>query len=135
MNLNKTFNNMIKIAAVLGALAVILGAFGAHGLKAVITEQRLNAYQTGISYQFYHVLAMLGTAILFKLYTGFHFRTSFYLFLGGIVLFSGSLYLLAIQEVLGIDLSFLGPITPIGGLLFVVGWIYMVIGVTKLDKQ
>ncbi len=132
MNTQNEFNKMIKIVTILGALAVILGAFGAHSLKAMISEQRLLAYQTGISYQFYHLIAMLGIAILYKQGSGQNrFRRAFYLLLAGIVFFSGSLYLLAIQEVININLSFLGPVTPIGGLLFIAGWVYLFIGANQ----
>lgn len=99
-------------------LAVILGAFGAHALKAKLSVDMLSAYETGVSYQMYHSLALLLTGLLLM-----QFGQSAYLswagrfFLLGIFLFSGSLYLLALT-----DMRWLGPVTPVGGLCFIIGW-------------
>jgi uncharacterized membrane protein YgdD (TMEM256/DUF423 family) len=114
---------MIRIIGILGALAVVMGAFGAHMLKDMITPERLSAYRTGVEYHFFHVLALLGIYVLKQKFSSKIISRSFYLILTGIILFSGSLYLLALQDVLGMNLSWLGPITPIGGLFFIAGWL------------
>lgn len=101
-----------------GLLAVIFGAFGAHALKARLSVDMLSAYQTGVSYQMYHSLALLLTGLLLL-----QFGHSVWLnwagrfFLLGILLFSGSLYLLSLTE-----MRWPGPITPLGGLCFIIGW-------------
>ena len=106
------------LAAVNGLLAVILGAFGAHGLKDKISANLLSAYETAVQYHFYHTFALLIVALLL-LQAGHKasLQVSASLFLAGIVLFCGSLYLLALGGP-----SWLGPITPIGGLAFIGGW-------------
>ena len=110
--------------SLIGAMAVILGAFGAHTLKASLEPDQLNIYKTGIQYQFYH-LSLLGMiAILQQKEKSSLLSLSFYLCLTGIVLFSGSLYLLSCRFLLGIaSWTWLGPLTPIGGLCFVAAWL------------
>lgn len=117
---------LLITASVLGALAVGLGAFGAHGLKPLLDTKHLGFYQTGIQYHFYHVLAILACLALSqgKQQGAWLYRASWF-FAAGIVLFSGSLYLLACREPLGIGdtwNSILGPATPIGGGFFLLGW-------------
>jgi len=113
---------IILTASFFGAVAVILGAFGAHGLKNIISADALAVWTKGVEYQFYHTFALL------FLSTFARFRTklvdiSYFCFTIGIVLFSGSLYLLATREVLHLNfVNFIGPVTPIGGLLLVAGW-------------
>lgn len=108
----------LLLAAGNGFLAVALGAFGAHGLRARLTADLMETFQTAVQYHFYHSLALLGVAVL-----TLHFptaalpRASGYLFLAGIVLFSGSLYLLALTGV-----RWLGAVTPLGGVGFLAGW-------------
>ncbi|MBE7178884.1 MAG: DUF423 domain-containing protein [Mucilaginibacter polytrichastri] len=115
--------SILMTAAITGALAVILGAFGAHALKSRISEQALETWHTGVQYQFYHVLALLFLAII-STQTGLNVRFSATCFTAGIILFSGSLYLLSLREMLQAPwLKFLGPVTPIGGLLFIAGWV------------
>jgi uncharacterized membrane protein YgdD (TMEM256/DUF423 family) len=116
---------IILTAAFFGALAVVFGAFGAHSLKALIDDYALGIWGKGVDYQFYHVFALL------FLSTFGRFRNklvdwSYYCFTAGIVLFSGSLYLLATREILQLSfVNFLGPITPIGGLFFIAGWVLL----------
>lgn len=102
-------------------LAIILGAFGAHALKEVLTAERLASFETGVKYQMYHGLAFLIVGLLADRFT-FSVKSFFTVALIGIVLFSGSIYLLAMQDVLGIKMSFLGPITPLGGVLLITSW-------------
>jgi uncharacterized membrane protein YgdD (TMEM256/DUF423 family) len=115
--------SIVITAALLGALAVITGAFGAHGLKAKITPAQLDIWHTAVQYNFYHVFALL---FLATLKTGSGYLTaSYYLFTAGIILFSGSLYLLACRDMLNLEgsVKVIGPITPVGGLLFIAGWV------------
>ncbi|RYZ99006.1 MAG: DUF423 domain-containing protein [Sphingobacteriaceae bacterium] len=124
---------IIITAAILGALAVVVGAFGAHGLKAHIAPPQLDVWQTGVQYHFYHVLALLILAVLPL--DGKSVSTVYYLFTFGIVLFSGSLYLLACRELLGFSwIKFFGPVTPIGGLLFIAGWVMLAVSAYKQLK-
>jgi uncharacterized membrane protein YgdD (TMEM256/DUF423 family) len=119
----------IIIAATLGALAVILGAFGTHALKAVRTAEQLQTYETGVRYHFYHTAALLITAMLYKEYTNKLLLYAGNLFITGIVLFSGSLYLLSNFS----SLKMLGIITPLGGVCFIAGWLLLAAGVFKED--
>ncbi len=115
----------------LGATAVSLGALGAHALKnrlagGLITEDQLAGFDTGVKYQMYHALAMLILLILQQYKPSRHFKIAFRLFFWGILLFSGSLYLLCTRGLTGLEgLRVLGPVTPIGGLLMVAGWIML----------
>ena len=108
----------LLLAAANGLLAVILGAFGAHGLKNTISAKLMSAFETAVQYHFYHTFALLVIALLL-LQTGSKpsLQISASLFLAGIVLFCGSLYALALGGP-----AWLGPITPIGGLAFIGGW-------------
>lgn len=122
--------SLLLLAGILGALAVGVGAFGAHGLKSLLTPDRLAIYQTGVAYHFYHVLALLGCLALSPgKQQGVWLYRAGVLFVLGIFLFSGSLYLLACRDVLDIDhwSSILGPMTPIGGVFFMLGWLSMAV--------
>lgn len=111
----------MKTISILGATAVALGAFAAHGLKPVLTDIQLDTFKTGNFYQFIHVIGMLGIFALDA--SSKTLKRTFNLWLLGIIFFSGSLYLLSIKELIGgNDWRILGPVTPIGGLLFVLGW-------------
>jgi uncharacterized membrane protein YgdD (TMEM256/DUF423 family) len=116
---------IIITASLFGALAVIAGAFGAHALKDSLSPYQLEVWQTGVQYQFYHVFALL----FLSTFTRFKNKvivSTYYLFTFGIVLFSGSLYLLSSPEQIHMPgLSVLGPVTPIGGLLFIIGWVFL----------
>lgn len=123
-------------ASLLGALAVVLGAFGAHGLKTVLSDTQLGAYQTGITYHFYHVLAIFVGVWLSLQSKQALAKWAVRAFFVGIFLFSGSLYLLSCKDLLGLG-SFqkiLGPITPIGGLFFIIGWVLLAISALKWQK-
>src|SRR5688572_14092597 len=116
----------IRIAAISGALAVMLGAFGAHSLKALLTPEQLQVFETGVRYQFYHTLALLFTGMFYTTQPSKALNMAGSSFLAGIICFSGSLYLLSTRSLLGIEnLSLLGPVTPLGGLLFIVGWVFL----------
>ncbi|WP_425077745.1 DUF423 domain-containing protein [Psychroserpens sp. S379A] len=113
----------IITGALFGMLAIIFGAFGAHALKKTLSEDQLKSFETGVKYQMYHAIVLL---IL-----GFNqeFSTSamYWCFIIGIVLFSFSIYGLILSDAKGKKLRFLGPITPIGGLLFVAGWLQIIL--------
>jgi uncharacterized membrane protein YgdD (TMEM256/DUF423 family) len=120
----------IKTAAFLGALSVMLGAFAAHKLKQILTEQSLNTFETGVRYQVYHVFALALTALIYKEFGNKLISAAGILFMLGIGLFSGSLYLLtyfSAQSIVGYE--WVGAITPIGGLFFITGWLCLSLGV------
>lgn len=104
----------LRIAGICGATAVLLGAFGAHGLKNVLSEAQLTIYETGVRYHAYHALALLVCGVRGSL------RFAPWCLLVGILVFSGSLYALALT-----DIRWLGAITPLGGLAFVAGWLLL----------
>lgn len=114
-------------AAISGAIAVIFGAFGAHTLKPLLEPGSLENFKTGVQYQFVHTLAILFLASLTSKENTPLARWSYYLFLSGILFFSGSLYLLSCRHLLGIEnWTFLGPLTPLGGLCFIAGWLNLI---------
>lgn len=114
---------MLKMCGIVGGTAIILGAFGAHALKGKLDDALLESYKTGVMYHFIHVLAMLICVAIIQRQDSIWMRRAFWFFLLGILFFSGSIYLLATRQVTGLDASFLGPITPIGGILFILGWV------------
>lgn len=109
------------IASLLGALTIALGAFGSHGLKSLVSIESQKIFETGVRYQMYHVFALLFLSVIPIFSQKIKFNIA-RLFLLGVLLFSGSLYGLAFKEILPFSVSILGPITPIGGLCFIVGW-------------
>ncbi len=111
----------LLFASILGGLAVIFGAFGAHALKKILSEEQLKSFETGVKYQMYHALVLLVIGFNFKLETASE-KYMVYSFMAGIFLFSFSIYGLVISSAKNKKLGFLGPITPIGGLLLIVGW-------------
>ncbi|WP_423147969.1 DUF423 domain-containing protein [Rubrolithibacter danxiaensis] len=124
---------LVLIASISGILAVLLGAFGAHGLKAHLTAAELDNWKTGVNYQFYHTLALLFLSLIpehrIKL-----INVSSVAFIIGIILFSGSLYLLSTRSLTGFAAAFLGPITPIGGLSFIIGWACLFFAAVKVKN-
>jgi uncharacterized membrane protein YgdD (TMEM256/DUF423 family) len=118
--------NILLAGAIFMALGVLLGAFGAHALKKILSSEMLAVYQTGVEYQFYHALGLLLVGL-----TGFQIeskwiRWSGILLVAGIILFSGSLYVLALSGIKGF-----GAITPIGGISFVAGWVCLAVAAIK----
>jgi uncharacterized membrane protein YgdD (TMEM256/DUF423 family) len=110
-------------AGIAGFLGVALGAFGAHALKMRVSPEMLAVFETGVRYQMYHVFAIIAAAWAGARWPGRLFTIAGWLFLAGIVIFSGSLYLLALTEVRA-----LGAITPLGGLAFLGGWLCLTLG-------
>jgi uncharacterized membrane protein YgdD (TMEM256/DUF423 family) len=124
--------NFLIAAAILGAITVALGAFGAHALKAILPENALTIYETAIRYQFYHVFALAITAILYEKYPHQSLINAAASFIVGMVFFCGSLYLLTLRAATGIEwLRFAGPLTPVGGSFFIAGWLQLAWGVKK----
>ncbi|MFN8237145.1 MAG: DUF423 domain-containing protein [Chitinophagales bacterium] len=129
--MHKTFG---IIAAIYGGLAVVLGAFGAHALKDKLDAYQHTIYEKAVSYQFYHVAALLAVAFLADKIQPRTLTLAGWFFTAGVLFFSGSLYLLATRSLLGTDAltPVLGPITPLGGLCFIIGWVLLAISFTKL---
>ncbi len=128
--------SFLKTAALLGALSVAMGAFAAHTLKELVSEYAMSIFETAVRYQFYHVFALLAVGILYQQFGGKMLKWAGRLFILGIILFSGSLYALAVVK--GAVLpgyKWLGPITPLGGLCFIGGWICLFIALLKKDSQ
>ena len=114
------------VGACAAFIAVILGAFAAHGLKAMVGPESIASFQTGVQYQMYHSFALLILTPLLAHLPVSLARWAGRFFVAGIVLFSGSIYLLTLTE-----LSILGPVTPLGGLCFMIGWICLIIGLIR----
>lgn len=125
MNFNK---NIVATAAVLGAITIAIGAFGAHGLKEIVSTKAITTFETGVRYQMYHVFALLilGFASVLSSSTQ---KWVFRFFLTGILFFSGSIYLLSLNELFSFDAKSIGFLTPIGGLFFIMGWLRLAYGV------
>lgn len=117
---------IIMTAAILLALAVAIGAFGAHGLKAHLSEAMLQTWKTGVEYHFYHSLGLLVIGVLSVLMPSNLLNWSAAFLYAGIILFSGSLYILALTGI-----RWLGAITPLGGISFIAGWMFLAVAVFK----
>ncbi len=125
--MHKTY---LATGALLGALAVALGAFGAHGLKQIVPPETVSSFQTGVQYQVYHALALLLTGIIFEKFPGKKLKWAGMSFIAGIILFSGSLYLLtAMRATDKVGMESIGIITPFGGLFFILGWLLLASGI------
>lgn len=122
-------------ASIFGITGIALGALGAHALKAYLTANQLASFETGVRYQIYHALFLMALAALD--YTGVLSNTRIIrnLVIGGVILFSFSIYGLALQIVLGANLRFLGPITPIGGIILIAAWLLLLIKATRITKK
>ena len=125
--------NMVVTGALFIVIAIILGAFGAHALKAVLSSEEITSFETGVRYQMYHGLALLAIGLNRNLIAQ-SYRWFCRLIVAGVVLFSGSIYLLSLDSLMGVELKFLGPITPLGGLSLIIGWILFIVQLIKLKK-
>lgn len=119
-------NIFITTGAIFGALGIIIGAFGAHALKKIFNEEQLKNFETGVKYQMYHALLLVIIGFNIAYITSYE-NLLFYSLTFGIVLFSFSIYGLCISSVRNKKLKILGPITPIGGLLLLLGWIILIL--------
>nr|WP_082647082.1 DUF423 domain-containing protein [Fluoribacter gormanii] len=122
------FKHFIAIGALSAMVATILGAFAAHGLKAQLSDYQMHIFQTGVFYQFTHSLTLLFVGVILWHINNRLIRISGWLFFIGILLFSGSLYLMSVLNVKAI-----GIVTPIGGTCFIFGWILLVLGIYKTN--
>ncbi len=130
--MTKLNKNIVLIASLLGALTIAIGAFGAHGLKELVDSKALDSFEIGVRYQMYHVFALL----ILGFATTIHSATKkwvFRFFVLGIIFFSGSIYLLSLDSILPFDVTSIGFLTPLGGLLFIIGWLRLCYGV-YVDK-
>jgi uncharacterized membrane protein YgdD (TMEM256/DUF423 family) len=122
----------LTAGSLLAGLAVALGAFGAHGLKQIVPVEAVSTFETGVRYHFYHAFALLIAAVLHERFNNKWLKYSGNAFIIGIILFSGSLYLLTFLKATNtVGLNGIGILTPIGGLFFIAGWICLCIGVAK----
>jgi uncharacterized membrane protein YgdD (TMEM256/DUF423 family) len=117
-------------ASVLGLISIILGAFGAHGLKVLVSAESLQSFETGVKYQMYHALLLLfvGSTSLIPLKAK---KVIFYLIIVGLLLFSGSIYGLTTNELTSFDFKNIAFITPIGGLLLILAWLVLIVNFVK----
>ncbi|MEC4113052.1 DUF423 domain-containing protein [Myroides pelagicus] len=125
---------VLAIATLIGALGIVLGAFGAHGLKKIVTETQVATFEIGVRYLMYHVffLLFIGMSTMF---TDKAKKVIMYLVLLGMLFFSGSIFLLTFKDILPLKVSVIGPITPLGGVLFISAWLYACITVFKTKKS
>ena len=119
------FNGLV-VGAIAGAVGVALGAFGAHGLKTRVSAEMLAIFETGVRYQMYHALALLAVGWAATRWPGGWLTASGWLFFVGILVFSGSLYVMTFTGA-----RWLGAITPLGGLAFILGWLALAVGAWK----
>jgi uncharacterized membrane protein YgdD (TMEM256/DUF423 family) len=125
---NKMENTIVIIGAIIGALGVAAGAFGAHGLANTLTPERMDTYEIAVRYQMYHALALFAVAWAISHWpgqTGWLIAAA-WLFVAGVVLFSGSLYLLIVS-----GWRWMGAVTPLGGIAFIAGWVCVVVAAWK----
>src|SRR5580698_8588995 len=128
--------NFLSIAAVLGALSVALGAFAAHRLKEIVSPDAVAIFETGVRYQFYHVFALLVVGLLSERIDNKWMIWAGNCFIMGIVFFCGSLYALtALKVAENTHLTLIGIATPVGGVFFIAGWLFLYIGVVRRDNK
>ena len=122
----------LVVGALLAALSVALGAFGAHGLKKIADAETVAIYQTGVQYQMYHALALILVGLLAERMSSGLLGSAGFFFIGGVVLFSGSLYLISSFKAMNkLVPAGIGILTPIGGLLFIIGWVLLLIALVR----
>jgi len=122
---------ILLTGAVFCLFAVVFGAFAAHGLKQFITPNSVETFQIGVRYQFYHGLAILFCGLWYKIEPISNLKITTLLFSIGILLFSGSLYLLSFKSIILLPLGIVGPATPIGGAFFIAGWASIIFTILK----
>ena len=122
---------VLTFGGIMGALAVILGAFGAHALKKTFNDDQLKSFETGVKYQMYHAIILIITGIVFP-FTQTGQQLTAWFFMIGILLFSFSIYGLTYSSSINKKLKILGPVTPLGGLFLILGWIFFTINVAEI---
>lgn len=125
---------IILTGAFLGVLAIILGAFGAHALKAVLSAEQLTSFETGVRYQMYHAFFLFFVSTRKELSLK-ALKVIYNLVLAGVLFFSGSIYLLTTKNVTSVDFKIIGFVTPIGGLLLIFAWIVLFVTIFKKNSQ
>ena len=124
--------NFLVTAALLGCIAVLAGAFAAHSLKQIFSADTMQVFETAVRYQMYHVFALMATGVLYQNFSGKLLQWAGRLFIAGIILFSGSLYVLCYVKYAGINNKlWVGAITPVGGLCFIAAWLLLAFAVAK----
>ena len=121
---------VLFIGGIYGMLSIILGAFGAHAFKNLLTPDKLDSFEVGVRYQMYHAIVLLIIGLFLNLETSIEKWTAWSIIIGTF-LFSVSIYLLAFAEYWKINLKFLGPVTPLGGLFMIAGWALLIISFVK----
>lgn len=119
------------IGGIYGTLAVVFGAFGAHALKKRLSEEQLKSFETGVKYQMYHALILIISGISLPFVEPFQ-QITVWFFIIGTFLFSFSIYGLTLSAASGRKMRFLGPVTPLGGLFLILGWIFFTINIAKI---
>lgn len=125
---------ILSVASLLGMIAIILGAFGAHAFKKVLSIEQLNTFETGVKYQMYHALFLLFVGTTSALSDKAK-KAILSLVIVGVLFFSGSIYLLATNDLTSFDFKVIGFVTPIGGLLLISSWIWLFVEVYKKGKH
>ena len=125
---------VLIIGGIYGALAVVFGAFGAHGLKKYLDPEQLKSFETGVKYQMYHALLLILIGIIFP-FVGFSQKLMGWFLILGVFFFSFSIYGLVLSAAKGRKMVFLGPVTPLGGLLLVMGWILFVVNISAVAEN
>lgn len=127
MNIKPQTRMILVTASWMLGLAVLIGAFGAHGLKSIVTPEKLVTFETGVRYHFYHAFGLLFLGVIHHIFSNLKLNVSLYAFLVGIFLFSFNCYLYALT-----DLKVFAMIVPVGGLMFTLGWVYLGFSLLKL---
>lgn len=125
------YKQALVAGGLLAAIAVLLGAMGAHSLKKVLDPQMLAVFETGVRYHFYHSVGLMLAGIIYMQYPVKQLKLATTFFITGILLFSGSLYAIALLSISDISIGPAGILTPVGGVFFILGWLWMVIGITR----
>src|SRR5687767_7300940 len=131
--MNRTY---LILGALFGGLGVALGAFGAHGLRNITTDEKImHGFETGVHYQVYHALALIALAGLSNKSSLSWLNRAAFCFVTGIILFPGSLYLLTFLKIEeSAAVKYIGPVTPLGGLFFIFGWLCLLLAILKQPK-
>jgi len=126
--------SFLALGSIFGSLAIVVGAFGAHSLKKIVSSDALAVFQTGVQYQMYHALALLITGILHERLPNKWIKWAGYLFCVGIIFFSGSLYVIGLSNENAVPVI-VGILTPVGGLVFIAGWLCLLMGVIAKNRS
>ncbi len=132
--INSIEKRILIVGSILGLLAVILGAFGAHGLKSLVSPEKITSFETGVRYQMLHALLLLFIGMAKVLAVGQKRLLFMFVFIG-VLLFSGSIYLLSMNELMSFDFKKIGFVTPIGGTILIVGWVLLTAYFFKLKTN